>query len=65
MLVGLVGGRQAGRDSYWVLTRMMTMNYKLLFVVSGCHACLPAGAGEVVLGGCSCMLEWVVDSWCA
>ena len=36
--MGLVGGCQAGRDSYWVLTRMTMMNDKLLFVVSGCCA---------------------------
>ena len=67
----LVGGRQAGRDGYWVLTRMTTTNDKLSFVASGCHVAdsdvatccrtrLPAGAGDVALGGRCCMLGRVM-----
>ena len=67
----LVGGHQAGRDSYWVLTRMTMTNDKLSFIVSGCHiadsdvamcfrARLPAGAGDVALGGCCCVLGRVM-----
>ena len=50
---------------------MMTMNDKLSFVMSGCHitisdmamycqAGLPAGAGDVVLGGPSCLLGCII-----
>ena len=50
---------------------MMMMNDKLSFVMSGCHitisdmamycqAGLPAGAGDVVLGGPSCLLGCII-----
>ena len=53
-------GRQAGRDSYWVLIRMMMTNDKLSFMASGCCARLPAGAGDMVLGGHCCVLGHII-----